>query len=706
MFRKTFVLFLLGTLCWAGPQAQSLPDAYSSTNFTEICGYDGEVPALQVCHDFFQTLSNAGRSLPEFRDGKYWLQGHVQEALSLIENGDPNEIQVLNFPPGTYVLSEQVNFGAKGVETDNVIIKGAGAYHTHFEWQGYERDAFNVTGSWRGPAIPVVGKEGAQMALAAFPAGRLQAGDRLMLLSTSLDAYVEGDHTGQTARLLRQSGDSLFFPHPLRAAYDDDGASIRAINARQNIGFECFSIDGSQNPNASPQNQSAHFRFEFASNCWVKGVESSSPVFQHVVMDRASNIEVSGCYFHEASAYSGSCGGCGYGVNLQNATGECLVVDNIFRRLRHAMMLQFGANGNALAYNYSLDAAPGPDTQLDDLAFHGAWPFRNLVEGNWVEEIRFTRRREWNGEYNVVFRNRVSRRGISTANKNDFVAVVGNVTAGCVDFALPNNNNNISYDNVQEGFLCGGKHGPDGDDAGLGDSWLYAERPDWFRSGQGEWPPIGPEMGATNIPARWRWQHAVDKTAAEACHACQEIGGYTVLDPCLQTEEGVLPGHVRLQIFGGQPPYNITWLGSPGMVLEPDSAFCSFGGPGMVAASVRDANGGPPLYFEVSTGDCLQPFQLEVVEAPLDASEVFGAEVFPNPARDISYVEVNLPEAGELEVGIYDLQGRRVAQPAEAGFAEAGRYKVAIPAFQIEAGYYLCRVRFGEEVIVLKLLLR
>ena len=703
---RPIFIFLLGLAFALTSRSQILPDAYLLPDFPNTVGYDGDRPVTRVCHDFFQTLQAANIPAPPFQDGKYWLRREIEAAILSIQNDDSSQLQVLHFPPGTYVLQDQVNLSGKGARADNIVIKGAGAAHTHFIWTGSERDCFNVTGSWTGQATPASGTLGNTFATAPGLTSAVEADDHLMLLSEAIDDFVEGNHTGQTIRILRRSGDSLFFPHHLRANFNDPSASIRRMDAPQNIGFECFSIDGSDNATPDPRNQASHFRFEFASNCWVRGVESRRPIFQHVVIERSSNIEVSGCYFHEASQYTGSCGGCGYGVNLQNASSECLIVNNIFRRLRHAVLLQFGANGNAVAYNYSFDSAPGADTQKDDFAFHGAWPYRNVMEGNVVEEIRFTRRREWNGNHNIVFRNATTRKGISTAQRNDEVAVVGNVTAGCVDFGASNNENNLSWDNRQEGTWCKGKHGGDGVAADLGDSYVFADRPAWFLEGQGEWPPIDPVAGVSEIPARWRWRFGRERVWAADCHGCQELGAVVRKAPCL-AEEGFW-GTVRLDIIGGEPPYAATWLATPGIETRGESLdLIEFRGAGMLEVTVSDSDPATaPISLQIETTPCEDAFLLSGPDTLHSPNSSFTARIHPNPITDLSLLEIDLPTDGPLTVEIHDLAGRRVLSICQEKQQSTGRYQLPIPANALAPGIYLCHIEFAGERLPLRLLVR
>ena len=91
-----------------------------------------------------------------------------------------------------------------------------------------------------------------------------------------------------------------------------------------------------------------------AANCIISGVESDTSVGAHVSINTSLNILVDGCYFHDAFTYDGV-GMRGYGVALSHHTSECLITNNIFKHLRHAMMIKTGSNGNVFSYNYSIE---------------------------------------------------------------------------------------------------------------------------------------------------------------------------------------------------------------------------------------------------------------------------------------------------------------------------------------------------------------
>jgi hypothetical protein len=103
---------------------------------------------------------------------------------------------------------------------------------------------------------------------------------------------------------------------------------------------------------------------------------------------------------------------------LHFSTTECLIEDNIFKHLRHSMILQAGANCNVFAYNYSkepywTEVNPLlPSNSSGDMVLHGNYPYLNLFEQNIGQNIVIDNSHGANGPYNTFFRNRAESFGV------------------------------------------------------------------------------------------------------------------------------------------------------------------------------------------------------------------------------------------------------------------------------------------------------
>jgi hypothetical protein len=199
------------------------------------------------------------------------------------------------------------------------------------------------------------------------------------------------------------------------------GAFVRKINPIINAAVRCLHIEMKTNS----INQLRNINLKYAINCEVKGVQSFNCNFAHLAMETSKNILVSGCYFHHAFDYGG--GGNAYGVVCHFAACDNLIENNIFEHLRHAMLVQAGANGNVFAYNHSADPywENIVTNSTGDIAIHGNYPYCNLFEGNVVSHIWSDNSHGANGKFNTVFRNRMYGYGFSITS-GDSMNVIDN----------------------------------------------------------------------------------------------------------------------------------------------------------------------------------------------------------------------------------------------------------------------------------------
>ena len=85
------------------------------------------------------------------------------------------------------------------------------------------------------------------------------------------------------------------------------------------------------------------------------------------------------------------------------------------------------------------------------------------------------------------------------------------------------------------------------------------------------------------------------------------------------------------------------------------------------------------------------------------------AQNYPNPFNSDTVIEYQLPQPGEMQLGVYDLAGQRVTTLA-SGSRAAGSYSVAWDGSgddsqPVASGVYLYRLQTSEGVAVRKLIL-
>lgn len=287
-----------------------------------------------------------------------------------------------------------------------------------------------------------------------------QEGDWIQLIQNDAQFITSSwaaNTVGQIIQIESINGNNILLKSKLRLNYDTQLTPfIKKINPVENCGIECISIE--RMDNTAPE-QASNIHFSYAVNCWVAGIESKNTTFAHLEAEYSSNLAVNRCYFHDAFGYGD--GGRAYGVMLHFTTNECLIEDNIFKHLRHSMILQAGANCNVFAYNYSeepywTEVNPLlPSNSSGDMVLHGNYPYLNLFEQNIGQNIVIDNSHGANGPFNTFFRNRAASFGVffsdATSPSQNIIATeipntsfpysVVNYTISGIDHLLIGNNN-------------------------------------------------------------------------------------------------------------------------------------------------------------------------------------------------------------------------------------------------------------------------
>ena len=77
----------------------------------------------------------------------------------------------------------------------------------------------------------------------------------------------------------------------------------------------------------------------------------------------------------------------------------------------------------------------------------------------------------------------------------------------------------------------------------------------------------------------------------------------------------------------------------------------------------------------------------------------------PNPCVGISTVTFRLPDTCDIDLGLFDVSGRRVVTLARGPYS-AGEHEAAVTRGLLPAGIYVCRLRAGRAISSSKLMLR
>jgi len=318
---------------------------------------------------------------------------------------------IINIPTGNYLFKKSISIPS------NILIKGAGSDKTilNFNLNG-NGDLFSIQGNLTTNSSPISSgtnkdskiinvANAANFAIGDYCIVR-QSADYLLYNNWSYNSFF------QIIKIASVDGNNITFENPLRLDFPTKNNPVLVkINPVQNIGIESLKI---KRLDGTSSNQTSNIFFNFAVNCWIKGVESELTNYAHFTLQSSANITVSGNYLHDAFDYGS--GGKAYGVVLQFGSGDNFIYDNIAKHLRHSFLLQAQANGNVIAYNYSTDPFWKEtwlhDNAAGDIVLHGNYPYSNLFEGNIVQNIVIDNSHGANGPFNTFFRNRIENYGL------------------------------------------------------------------------------------------------------------------------------------------------------------------------------------------------------------------------------------------------------------------------------------------------------
>jgi hypothetical protein len=99
-------------------------------------------------------------------------------------------------------------------------------------------------------------------------------------------------------------------------------------------------------------------------------------------------------------------------------------------------------------------------------------------------------------------------------------------------------------------------------------------------------------------------------------------------------------------------------------------------------------------------------FELDAINPYVDESQIenFGVQLLPNPTNGISHFTFNISQYQHMTLKIYDLHGREVATVVDERMP-AGEHTVRFDARSLPVGIYFCRVRIGEKVETIKMII-
>lgn len=447
-------------------------------------------------------------------------------------------------PAGKYRLTNQIQMRT------NMVLRGEGAASIILSYNAYSssfRAAFQFLGSG-GTTYRITNYSIAKgdTSLVLSNATGFTVPSWIMLQQNDdpdvmLGAFFSStNNLQQIAIATNISGNTITLDRPVYGNYSPQfSPTCRVLNMLTNSGLENLTIEGKTNSIYSTW-------FWRAANCWLTNVHSTNVNLTgsatHFEVNNSARISIVGSKA-ERNGYSSYVNV--YGGSLNSGATDCLVEDNIFDRLWHGFLVQNGAAGNVVAYNFGLNYGHGSDYPTDSSVkpggvSHGNYPNMNLFEGNvlsyymqdsfWGNSGPTTVFRNWLRRYSLSSNGSIAPDGevaISVEGSNYWSSFVGNIVG--MPYMLGGTNNwNLGvttgraqdYDpyvitnNLFHGNFDFETNGvawdADTPDQDLPDSFYLAAKPAWF--GSLAWPAIGPDVNTNNtitnsavIPAQARF---------------------------------------------------------------------------------------------------------------------------------------------------------------------------------------------------------
>ncbi|NQT26887.1 hypothetical protein HQ585_16140, partial [candidate division KSB1 bacterium] len=378
----------------------------------------------------------------------------LSEARSYHQS-NPNHLVIIHFSPRNYYFSNTI---ALTKLDNNTVFQGEGSDRTHLVFDQASSNSHCI--SLLGTDYPYYNLQ--DNIIIPKESYNLYGNWSSYEISNSnwihfTESYFDYEHpvaneeyiVGQITLLLNVAGTLGEMKDAASKTYQDydhgypNQLRVRKIEPIMNVGFENFKLTRV----TSQKGDGLNFKIQYAVNCWIKGIESQHTAKHHIVIYYSSHIEVSGNYFYDAVDLGG--GGFGYGVLLYASTTNCLVENNIFKNLRHAMIVGGGANCNVYDYNYSREQKWDEDDEVyglgikgPDICIHGKYSYANLFEGNVADRIWLDAYHGTSGPYNTIFRNRTNQNEPIIIFNADYTNVIGNDKATT---ALHDHDNGLAW---------------------------------------------------------------------------------------------------------------------------------------------------------------------------------------------------------------------------------------------------------------------
>jgi len=298
--------------------------------------------------------------------------------------------------PGSYSIPGTVHVPS------NITLRGAGADQTILNATG-SGEAVIALGSGGVPFLPRVIKptpSAGATQIELVSASGIVPGSFLAIAERNDPAYVTSAGSGgncnwcdggwskdgslargQIVQVTAVMGNSVSISPALYAAYTHDPIAVPFDMAAISAGVEDLQV------RANNTGYGANFLLDMCAGCWIRGVESNYADGDHVSIQWGYRDEVRDSYF--SNAFLHVPGAHDSDIQVALKTSASRIENNIIERNHESVMLEWGAAGNVIAYNYMMGEfdSEAPNVVIGGIDYHGAHPQFNLLEGNVLTAI-------------------------------------------------------------------------------------------------------------------------------------------------------------------------------------------------------------------------------------------------------------------------------------------------------------------------------
>ena len=615
----------------------------------------------------------------------------LQNAMSYLRTTGRKGL--IYFPAGKYLFTQPVSL------LDSIILKGQGNDVTtlNFATANSGNDMLLIEGNVYNDTTGIIGAATKNAnTVKVANATKFLPGDFVQLkevdTSFMFSNWAYGS-LGQMLQIQKITGDSITFFSEMRLTYPAAlKPFIQKIKMKKEVGISCLKIVRTQ-PSIGIGHSNIALRYAY--NCWVKGVISDSADFAHVEISQSLNNIITESFFKNAYSYGDQ--GNGYGIACQYTASENVVYNNVFSKLRHAMLLQAGANGNVFAYNYSREAfwvqGNFPPDVSGDVVLHGNYPFANLIEHNIVQNIVVDNSHAANGPYNLFFRNRAQHVGIfMNDGAGDSTSFIGNEISkpGNIFYGLYNitGQNNFTYGNNKFDTCL-----PIATTALTDTSYYLQARPAFIT---GTWPAIGyPSLlNSGTIPAFDRYiNNTLNPTICKGQNIV--LANQNMVLKLVQQSQQVV--QLSWQYLGGSNRL-------PNLLLQLSYNGVNF----FTIDTLRVANGLYNYYTNSCQYNLLYFKLLQMGTASSGAASnilaiksicpigIQNVNVFPNPATSNINIFFKATTAGIMQAALFDAKGIQLHTQQIYYYNQNNLLHINVQQFC--KGYYMLRLQCKEGV--------